>query len=514
MLFIFVCAPSRTQDNTAPPGPGQNHPSVLIRWDGQPKIERYRLQLARDEAFSDIVFDRIVMGREYTVMELDPGKYFWRVAPSAGETGKYSPPLPVEISYNNSGAVVTGKVLTPPADVGWRTATGNIREPVAARLRGGENYDLVGVNSYGAVYAINGANGVALWTARYRPDAKKGEATNSDGAPQFKPVVVEIQGKPLMVVVAYESGVRALDGASGRELWRAKLPGEAVSGLALDATGEGATTLAIVDNSGTLSFLKAENGESLSQAKVEGLAVGSPIAYDENGKRGVLLALNKRLLDMRNAAGASLLAVRLDVDITTGPLLIKTARETLLMLGTEHGLVAFNAVDLKPLWRIVTEDDSPQGSLAAKDLDADGTEEVVMATRRGRIVAINVETRKIKWYAEGALDAEQVTFADVNGDSAMDVLVPAGPFFAVGFSGRDGSLIWKSDDGARASQNKGTGGATVLPLRALVAAPFGGDGVAFVVGTDSEGTGLRAVGLPLESVKLSRTDSLRPVDKQ
>src|SRR5207248_6472693 len=68
-------------------------PSILIRWQGRPGVERYRLQLATDEAFTDIVFDQAVQGRQYVVKGLPPGNYFWRVAAAAAETSAaYSRP--------------------------------------------------------------------------------------------------------------------------------------------------------------------------------------------------------------------------------------------------------------------------------------------------------------------------------------------------------------------------------------------------------------------------------------
>src|SRR2546423_7181443 len=94
--------------------------STVIRWSGQPGINRYRLQLARDERFTDIVLDRAVTGREYTVTELPSGSYFWRVAPAAGETGAYSSPAPVTLgsgaASDGGGTTTTGttpKTLRP-----------------------------------------------------------------------------------------------------------------------------------------------------------------------------------------------------------------------------------------------------------------------------------------------------------------------------------------------------------------------------------------------------------------
>src|SRR5688500_8275294 len=137
--------------------------SVLIRWQGKPGVERYRLQLATDARFNDIVFDQAVVGRQHVVKELTPGRYYWRVAPAAKETGAYSRATEVVVVASN---------VVAPADLGgWRTATGEVLRPVSAQLRAGGVVDLVGVNREGTTYAIDGANGVTLWSARYRPDA-------------------------------------------------------------------------------------------------------------------------------------------------------------------------------------------------------------------------------------------------------------------------------------------------------------------------------------------------------
>ncbi|HXI61959.1 MAG TPA: hypothetical protein VNF70_04585, partial [Pyrinomonadaceae bacterium] len=43
---------------------------VHLRWGQRPGVSRYRLQLATDSAFSDIVFDRVVAGNDYQVNDL------------------------------------------------------------------------------------------------------------------------------------------------------------------------------------------------------------------------------------------------------------------------------------------------------------------------------------------------------------------------------------------------------------------------------------------------------------
>lgn len=498
LLLILLPVFAYGQSNKSSPSTTQID-SARIAWEGIPKVTRYRLQLSRNELFSDIVFDKVVQGREYRVTEIPPGKYFWRVAPAASETGAYSKPMPVTISGQGTTEPPEPPkpaVLSPPGDIGWRTATGAIDQPLAAKLRAGMNFDVLGVNAYGMVYAINAEKGVALWSARYRPGAKKGEPTNSDGAPPFAPVLFERNDKTVAVLVAFDAGVRALEGATGKELWRAALSSEAVVGVNLYSDNEGPATIAVFDNSRTLSFVKGDTGQVISQTKLEGFIVGRPVALSVKNERGVLMALNNGSLDVRNMAGVSILAIRLDSTITASPLIVRAPRGQLVMLGTEAGLVALDAADLTPLWRVATESDAPQGMFASADLDADGIDEVVMITRRGRVVAVNVGTGKIKWFMEGAADATCSAFADVNGDGTKDVLVAGGSAFALGYSGKDGALIWKADEFASSR----TGQSAASP-RVLVAVPFGGGGAAFLVGADSARTGLRAVALPVGALK-------------
>ncbi len=478
--------------------PHQTNASAHIKWEGTPKIARYRLQLSSNEQFSDIIFDKLVQGREYTVTELAPGRYFWRVAPAAGETGAYSKPLPVTVEIrgsNFSTNISQPTYMMPPADVGWRTGTGMIEQPLAAKLRAGGNMDVVGVNNYGMVYAIGGDNGIALWSARYRPNAKKGEPVNSDGAVTFTPLLIDGKDGLMNVLAAYDSGVRALEGATGREMWRAALAGEVMSGVTLNPEKDGVATLGVFDDSGTLSFLKADSGQIISQTKIEGRLVERPVAVRLKNESAVLLGLNNGTLDVRNAAGVSLFAVRLDAALTTAPLVVRGQGKQLVMIGTESGLVALDASDLTPLWRVATEGDAPRGLLAAADVDADGTEDLVMITRRGRVVAVNLANGKIKWYAEGATDASRAAFADVNGDGALDVLVAGGTAFALGFSGKNGALIWKADE--TASKSPGSNDAP----RALLSAAFIKGSPPLLVGVDTARTGLRAVGLPDKSVR-------------
>src|SRR6266849_9286988 len=71
---------------------------VHLRWGPRPGVSRYRLQLASDSAFGDIVFDRVVAGNDYQINDLPPGRYFWRVAPLTGTLGEFSSAGIIEVS--------------------------------------------------------------------------------------------------------------------------------------------------------------------------------------------------------------------------------------------------------------------------------------------------------------------------------------------------------------------------------------------------------------------------------
>ena len=165
-----------------------------------------------------------------------------------------------------------------------------------------------------------------------------------------------------------------------------------------------------------------------------------------------------------------------------------------MVVGTDKGLAALNVSELKMLGRISAEDDMPRGSLSAADVDGDGSPEIVMLTKRGRLALVNTSDGTVRWFVEGLTDAASAAFADVDADGVQDVIVPGGPAFALGFSGRDGKLVYKVEEGRPTDQK--AGGAP----RTLVVAPSPSGG-GILVGSDPARVSLRAVELPKGSVR-------------
>jgi hypothetical protein len=301
--------------------------------------------------------------------------------------------------------------------------------------------------------------------------------------------------------VAFEGGVRALEGTTGRELWRAMLKNRPVYGALAAPESDGAKTLLIAsDGAPSLTVINPENGQIVSEMKLDGAVIAAPASFPLGNGNGIVLALEGGMLDVRNSSGERVRFVKMDTTITTPPLVVVAPRNVLVLVGSESGLLSLTASDLKPIGRIATEGDAPVGTLASADLDSDGAPEVLMLTRRGRLVAVGTTDGRIKWYTSGATDAASSAFADLNNDGVLDVLVAAGQDFARGYSGRDGSLLWKAEEDAKGATPAGAPNQT----RALVTGSFGDGSSAFVVGTDTSRTGLRAVGLPKESVKAAK----------
>lgn len=470
-------------------------PSILVRWQGKPGVNRYRLQLATDEKFEDIVFDQAVEGRQHVIKELPPGNYFWRVAPAAAETSVASYSRPERVTMGSEQKVAESSVVMPADSTGWRIATGEVLRLTPASLRPGGIWDFVGLGPDGRVFAVDGASGISLWTSRYNTAA--GAPAPDAGAVTFEPLVLGDPQRGASVIVATQGGVRALLGDTGREMWRAKLEGRAASGVATDVSGDGTPELIVVTEDPEMLYVVNPNsGRVLASQKLPGVVAGAPYAFAHGDKRGVLLGLKKDgRVEFRGGDGQIISESKLEGDVTTAPLVTMRGDTPFMAVGSDNGLWAFSVPELRALGAIKADDDSVRGTLAAADVDGDGSSEIVMVTRRGRVALVSTADGNVRWFAEGANDAASAAFADLNADGVLDVIVPGGgTTFALAYSGRDGTLVMRVEEGGKAGA--ASGGAP----RSLVVAPaLGGGGL--LVGGDPGRTGLRAVELPKGSVK-------------
>ena len=492
--------------------------TVHLRWGARPGVSRYRLQLSHDNAFSDIVFDRVVTGTDYQIDDLSPGRYYWRIAPLTSALGEFSSAAPIEVGQQaapkNAGSrqnalptndspkpksTAASPAVSPTANPiiaggGWRAAVGDIARPALAHLRSPDKLDLVGVNSDGVVFALDSASGVALWsTGRRTPAAGAPRVTSVSSAPL---VLTSHSGVDNLVILS-GTEVAAIAGASGRDLWRVTLPATASTGAVL--SDNHTSEIFVVDNSLQRIFiLDANSGKILTQIRLPHRVVGAPVALVGPGAARVMIAYDSGHVEIRDAAGALVRSGDAGSPATTSPLYVRGRSGDLILVGTKAGLIALTAEELRPLGMVAIKDDGPRGTLTAQDLDDDGFPEVIMMTDRGRVVAVNATDGKILWDSTVGNEAGPVAFADLNGDHVLDVVMSGGQTFALALSGRDGSLVWKDKEPPMAVANH----AGSLAPRSVIAVPYGSG--ALLIAGDPSRTGLRAIEFPRGTVRPSR----------
>ena len=142
--------PTQSQDSSSA---ANGMTIVHLRWGARRGVSRYRLQLARDVAFGDIVFDRVVTGNDHQITDLAPGKYFWHIAALTTTLGEFSSAGAIEVSRQAEQAgpqpdnLRTRQPISDSSRVkqaganplvvggGWRAAVGETTHPVLAPLR-------------------------------------------------------------------------------------------------------------------------------------------------------------------------------------------------------------------------------------------------------------------------------------------------------------------------------------------------------------------------------------------
>lgn len=483
ILLLIACA------FVGPSGSAQLKPTAQIVWAQQPGITTYRLQIANDEQFNDVLFDRLITGSEYVVQELEVGNYFWRVAPAGIETVKFQKAAPFAVRMPKVvPAPVPLKLVvkTPPPDTsvrtrhalpGWSVATGEIVRLLSAQLRKGAPRDFLGVNSQGKVYALDGTRGIALWTAAFNVGAAGDERVRSLYN-NFAPLLVDSR-YGARVVVAFDKGIRALDGSTGREVWSTRIAGRPSGGTLINAdlylVGEKAEKLVVLDSS---------TGQLKSQIELRDEAVGPPVLLTNPGEPQLLVPLRDGLIELVTVQGKYVRSFKLGTEVTAQPKVVATANRSIVLIGLKNGLVAFDAENVQPLGRIAIEGgDYPLGELSILDLNGDSVPEALLTTNTGRVLCVDVADGKINWSTDAGNMLTVPAFADLDADAKLDVLLPGANNFAIGISGLSGKVIWESGEEATLAASKS--------MRTLAIATVE-EGRLILVGTDRVAAGLRA----------------------
>ncbi|HVS21074.1 MAG TPA: PQQ-binding-like beta-propeller repeat protein [Pyrinomonadaceae bacterium] len=159
--------PSQIQNNSQ-----ANSTVVHLHWGSRAGVSRYRLQLARDREFGDIVFDRVVNGNEFEIADLPPGRYFWRIAPLAAMNA------------------ADGKII-------WQAAAGADVGAVAfADVNGDGVLDVLMAGGETFAFALSGDDGSVVW----KQDEQSAMVANHAAAPTARSVVAVPFGSGILLI--------------------------------------------------------------------------------------------------------------------------------------------------------------------------------------------------------------------------------------------------------------------------------------------------------------------------
>jgi hypothetical protein len=285
------------------------------------------------------------------------------------------------------------------------------------------------------------------------------------------------------VAVFFGNVVILIEGPTGRENTRTALPGPVVAAVA------SGTKILVIDSSLRKLFLiDAPAGKLISETLLPHRAVGSPLPINFAKVPAAMIALEDGGLHVFDESGKAIASSHAGSPATTSPLLVRTNRGELVVVGTRSGLTALTADELRPLGRITFTDDTPRGTLRAHDLDGDGRAEVVMFTNRGQVVVIKSDEGRIVWQAD-ARRARSTFFRDLNGDGTLDLLMAGPGGLAFALSGRDGAVVWQEDTSP--ATNHVAAGAT--PREMLIVPSKTG---MLLIVPDANRSGLRAIEFP------------------
>ena len=476
-------------------------PAVRLRWPAQPGVRRYRLQVANDAAFTDVVFDRVVNTNEFEIADLPAGRYFWRVAALTTRLGGFSrpaivvvsepknapsskPPQPVQKptpspqaggkpAPTNRGAEPSLLKSASSLNVSttWHAAVGDVQHPILAHLRSPNVIDVVAISGTGVTSGLDALTGNILWSA---PLAQ----INGARLPletSFQPLLIPSVSNRDDVIVLLGSIVRRLEGLTGRELWRRELPVFVAGGVVWN--NNRSALIFVLDTSlRGLEILNAKDGTILANAKLPNRVVGMPVLCDYQNIPAVMFAYENGLVEIRDRAARVVQSSSATSPNTTPPLVTSSRRTNVVLVGTSDGVIALDANTLRPVGRINLTGDAPRGLLASADLDGDTNMEVIILTDGGRVVAAHISDERSVWQSEAVDGPESVTFADVNRDGVLDVVVTNQKTSPVALSGRDGSVLWKEEEDTAVVKGPaipGTHSLVTVPLNAatLIIAP-------------------------------------------
>jgi outer membrane protein assembly factor BamB len=413
---------------------------AMIRWQPLPLINRYRLQIASDQGFDDIVFDRAVTGTEFKLNGLPRRHYFWRIAPAVSETGRFVQFGQVAWSDETQNLVKSSK--RPSLSIvtsGWKVVAQNSLNPFAIVAVKDEQRLLLASDLRGRIFAFDAETGEGKWSVSFNP-SKSVKVAKPDITNRPVAGAVASVGSLTVLLVPSAEGAKAFDTATGRMLW--SLPLE--HGFILDATvfdlnGRGADDFIITTNEPSVKVVEANSGAVVSDIKLAARPFAPPVAYRRGPNGEFALALAGGEVQVYNRQGALVRSADFGPGMDRRPFTIALAPDPMLLIGERGRLAALDVATLKQVWTVEIAGGQPAGGLAQVASISDSGGMIIVSATDGRIAKLDVKTGKSLWETSISPGAEVAIVSDVDHDNQIDVITVSAAQCLTVISGQDGA---------------------------------------------------------------------------
>lgn len=249
--------------------------------------------------------------------------------------------------------------------------------------------------------ALDAATGKQLWRAAYPAPFTMNAATRQHGpGPKSTPTYAD--GR--LFTLGMTGVVLAFDARDGRVLWQAPAPAvQPQYHTAMSPVVDGNLVIVHVggQDSGALTAFDVATGKVMWQWPGDGPAYGSPVVVDLAGTRQVVTFTQQNFVGVARDTGALLWRRPYTTPATTTAQTPLIHRGMVIESGRANGITAFRPIRSGDTWTTPNVWHTDEVSVHMSDVvDVDGTIYGLSHLNRGQYFALDLETGTVLWKGE------------------------------------------------------------------------------------------------------------------